>query len=146
MVENERISGLLTRSTREDLSHNFSDDASSNESISRQETSAIREALALRTAEIRAATQKLREQSAVMRRRGAEIDRLRQAIVRLEAENTKLAEARQEELEARQAELSNLLAAYDQFEQESDAMLDELSQKNEKLRAECKVQNKLSVL
>lgn len=146
MIENERISGHQTRSSRDELPHNISDETSSEERIARQETSAIREALALRTAEIRAATRKLREQSAVMRRRAAEIDRLRQAIVRLEAENTKLVEARQEELEARQVELANLLAAYDQFEQESDAMLDELSQKNEQLRAECKVQNKLSVL
>ena len=106
----------------------------------------LREALALRTEEFRAATRQLREQSATLRRRGAEIDRLRQSIMKLEAENTKLAEERQEELEAKQAELSNLVAAYDQFEQESDALLDELSQKNERLRAECKVQNKLSVL
>ncbi|NND54653.1 MAG: hypothetical protein HKN56_06750 [Gammaproteobacteria bacterium] len=146
MVENERISEHFTRGTREDPSRNSGDDASSGERQRGQEAMAIRETLALRTAEIKAATRKLREQSAVMRRRGAEIDRLRQAITRLEAENTKLAETRQEALEAKQAELLNLLAAYDQFEQESDALLDELSQKNERLRAECKVQNKLSVL
>lgn len=111
-----------------------------------QETSIMRNALAHRTEEIREATRRLRKQSATLRRRAAEIDRLRQAMMKLEAENARLSERHQSELEAKQAELSNLLAAYDQFEQESDTLLDELSQKNERLRAACKEQNKLSVL
>ncbi len=112
----------------------------------RVETAAMSEALARRAEEMKAATRRLQQQSRTLQRRGQEIDRLRQAILELENEKAELAEAHRAELDAKQLELSDLQAAYDQFEQQADVLLDELSDKNERLKAACKNQNRLSVL
>ena len=75
-----------------------------------------------------------------------EVARLRQAIVELEAENSRLIAEHQMALDARDADLENLQAAYDQFEQQSDELLDELDRQNARLRDECRIQNRRSVL
>ena len=52
----------------------------------------------------------------------------------------------QQELERRRADLERLQAAYNQFEKESDNLLLELSEQNERLRDECRMQNSRSLL
>ena len=66
--------------------------------------------------------------------RNDEIERLQRAISKLEDEKSQLDSARQLETELHRAELRQLQDAYDQFEKESDSLLSELSQQNERLR------------
>ncbi len=87
-----------------------------------------------------------RRQRATLRRRTDEIELLQQTIAKLEAENATLAARHQEELGAHRNELLEFQQAYDQFQQQSDSLLNELDQENERLRNECKVNNKRSLL
>ena len=72
--------------------------------------------------------------SAQLDERNDEIERLQRAISKLEDEKSQLDSARQLETELHRAELRQLQDAYDQFEKESDSLLSELSQQNERLR------------
>lgn len=87
-----------------------------------------------------------RRQTATVRRRADEIELLQQTIAKLEAENATLAARHQEDLGAHRNELLEFQQAYDQFQQQSDSLLNELDQENERLRNECKVNNKRSLL
>lgn len=78
--------------------------------------------------------------------RDDEIERLRETILELKAERAQLTEAHQEEIDTKTLELLDLQAAYEQFEQQSDMLLSELDRQNERLRAECRVQNRRSIL
>ena len=87
-----------------------------------------------------------KEQSSGFAISSEEIERLRQTIVKLEAENAQLTAEYQDELDAQRVELLELQQAYDQFEQESDLVLNELEQKNERLRDESRHHSKRSML
>ena len=78
--------------------------------------------------------------------RDEEIERLRETVLKLKAEKAQLAESHREEIDTKTLELLDLQAAYEQFEQQSDMLLSELDQQNERLRAECKLQNRRSML
>ena len=71
--------------------------------------------------------------SAQLDERNDEIERLRRAVSKLEDEKSQLDCVRQRELELHRTELKELQDAYDQFEKESDSLLSELSQQNERL-------------
>lgn len=113
---------------------------------SRPKFDAAHAALALRNEEITVARRELLAQSGLLEERADEIERLRQSVADLEAENVRLRDQYEAELEARSLELSDLQAAYDQFERQSDELLNELDKQNERLKAECKRQNRFSVL
>lgn len=83
---------------------------------------------------------------ATMHELNEELNRLRQAITRLEAENAVLKAQHELELEASRDELIDLQAAYDQFEEQSDQLLDELDQKYSRLLGQIKHQNPRSLL
>ncbi len=84
--------------------------------------------------------------SAQLDERNDEIERLRQAVSKLQNEKSRLSLEHRQELESQQAELERLQGAYDQFEKESDSLLSELCQQNERLLHECKNQNPRSLL
>jgi hypothetical protein len=84
--------------------------------------------------------------SAQLDERNDEIERLRRAISKLEEEKSQRDCAHQRELELHRAELKQLQDAYDQFEKESDSLLSELSQQNERLLDECRRRNVRSLL
>ncbi len=92
------------------------------------------------------AGQKERRQAETLRRRDDEVKRLHQTIVELEAENATLTAQRQDELDSHRIELAEFQGAYDQFQQQSDLLMNELDQENERLRLECKTNNKRSML
>lgn len=71
--------------------------------------------------------------SAQLDERNHEIERMRRAISSLESEKFQLGRAHQRELELHRAELERLQEAYDQFETESDSLLTELDEQNERL-------------
>lgn len=87
-----------------------------------------------------------RRLSTTLRRSSEEIERLKKIIAKLKAENDRLAVQRQEELGAHETELSEFQAAYDQFQQQSDILINELDQENERLRLACKLNNRQSIL
>jgi predicted NUDIX family phosphoesterase len=87
-----------------------------------------------------------KEQSSGFAISSEEIERLRQTIVKLEAENAQLTAEYQDELDAQRVELLELQQAYDQFEQASDLVLNDLEQKNERLRDESRHHSKRSML
>lgn len=111
-----------------------------------QESKNMREALERSVNEAKAARQQLRKQSAALLKHIQEITHLRQTIANLEAENVELVARHERELDARRAELLELQEAYDEFEQESDLLMDELDQKYERLLGEIKHQNPRSML
>lgn len=76
---------------------------------------------------------------ATLARQSEKIDQLRQSIAKLRAENAGLTDRHEREL-------SELQAAYNQFEQQSDELLAEMDQKNERLMLEIKQQNPRSLL
>ena len=84
--------------------------------------------------------------SAQLDERNDEIERLRQAISKLEDEKSRLDSVHRRELEQHRADLQQLQDAYDQFEKESDSLLSELGQQNERLLAECRRRNVRSLL
>jgi hypothetical protein len=65
-----------------------------------------------------------------------EIEFLRQKLARLEAENARLITQRRDILAAQKIEMLEIQGAYDQFQQESDLLLTELDQENQRLRIE----------
>jgi len=87
-----------------------------------------------------------RRRAAILRRRSEEIARLRQKITTLEAENSRLTELHQNKLDSHRIELLEFQRAFDEFQQQSDQLLNELDQENERLRLECKLNNKRSLL
>lgn len=78
--------------------------------------------------------------------RDDEIERLRQTISKLQIEKSNQDRAYQQEVELQRAELERLQVAYDQFEKESDGLLAELGEQNERLRTECRSRNSRSLL
>lgn len=92
------------------------------------------------------AGQEERRQAATLRRRDDEIKRLHETIVELKAENDRLTAQHRDELDARKMELLDFQAAYDQFQQQSDQLMNELDEENGRLRLECKLNNKRSIL
>jgi len=92
------------------------------------------------------ANQEERRKSAFLRRRGEEIERLRRKIAALNKENARLTELHQDNLDAHRNELLEFQQAFEQFQQQSDMLLTELDQENERLRLECKLNNKQSIL
>lgn len=90
--------------------------------------------------------QEERRKSAILRRRGEEIERLRRKIAKLNEENARLTELHQDKLDSHRNELLEFQRAFDEFQQQSDLLLTELDQENERLRLECKVNNKRSML
>ena len=78
--------------------------------------------------------------------RDDEIERLRKTISKLQIEKSNQDRAYQQEVEVQRAELERLQVAYDQFEKESDGLLAELGEQNERLLAECRYQNSRSLL
>jgi len=87
-----------------------------------------------------------RRQAATLRRREDEIQHLQATIAQLQAEKDLLTAKHQEELGAQTNELMAFQQAYDQFQQQSDLLMNELDQENERLRKECKLNNKRSLL
>jgi DNA anti-recombination protein RmuC len=87
-----------------------------------------------------------RRQAETLRRRDDEIRRLHETIVELEAENDRLVAEHQEDLEAHKNEILEFQAAYDQFQEQSDQLMNELDEENGRLRLECKLNNKRSIL
>ncbi|MGI9232285.1 MAG: hypothetical protein ACR2RD_01525 [Woeseiaceae bacterium] len=94
----------------------------------------VREALAVQVQEVVDVKRRLREQETTLQTRSDEIADLRQTIEELQAENSRLSEHHQGELEGRELQLSDLQDAYDQFQQQSDQLLNELEQENARLR------------
>lgn len=84
--------------------------------------------------------------SAQLDERNDEIERLRRTVSKLEDEKTHLSRTHQRELDMQREELVKLQDAYDQFEKESDSLLSEISEQNERLRKESRRQNSLSLL
>ncbi len=78
--------------------------------------------------------------------RDDEIERLRQTISKLQIEKSNQDRAYQQEVELQRAELERLQVAYDQFEKESDGLLAELGEQNERLLSECRSRNSRSLL
>lgn len=100
-----------------------------------QEYKGMRAALTVHVKEAIKARRRLREQAATLKKRSEEIERLQQTILQLRAENTSLATQHQNELDGTRNQFFDLQAAYDQFQQQSDQLLTELDQENERLRA-----------
>ena len=78
--------------------------------------------------------------------RNLEIERLRKALSALRNEKSQLDRAHRQAVELHQTELQQLQDAYDQFEKESDGLLSELGEQNERLLNECRYQNSRSLL
>lgn len=112
----------------------------------RQESKSLRKELALHVEVAESARRRLRQQAATLRKRSDEIERLRQTIANLESKNANLTAEYQSERDAHKVEMLELQKAYDQFEQLSDQLLNELDQKNERLRIETSHHNGRSVL
>jgi chromosome segregation ATPase len=96
----------------------------------------LRERLARHLKELNDARRQLREQSATLQRRSEEKEQLRRTIAKLEAEIENLTTEHRADRDARRVELLQFQKAYDQFEQQTDRVLDELHQQNELLRVE----------
>lgn len=111
-------------------------DTTLGEACVQQALKRIRETLARHLKELKDARRQLREQSATLQRRNEENEQLRQTIVKLEAEIANLTTEHRAERDARRVELSQFQKAYDQFEQQTDLVLNELHQQNERLRVE----------
>jgi chromosome segregation ATPase len=96
----------------------------------------LRETVARHLKDLNDARRQLREQSAALQKRNEEKEQLHQTIVKLEAEISNLTTEHRAERDARTVELLQFQEAYDQFEQQTDLVLDELHQQNERLRVE----------
>ena len=111
-------------------------DTTLGEACVQQALKRIRETLARHLKELKDARRQLREQSAALQRRNEENEQLRQTIVKLEAEIANLTTEHRAERDARRVELLQFQKAYDQFEQQTDLVLNELHQQNERLRVD----------
>ena len=111
-------------------------DATLRETCVQQAFKRIRETLARHLKELKDVRRQLRKQSATLQRRNEENKQLRQTIVKLETEMANMRTEHRAERDAQRVELLQFQEAYDQFEQQTDLVLDELQQKNERLRVE----------
>ena len=111
-------------------------DTTPREACVQQAFKRIRDTLARHLKELKDARRQLREKMATLHRRNEENKQLRQTIVKLEAEIANLTTEQRAERDAQRVELLQLQKAYDQFEQQTDMVLNELDQKNERLRVE----------
>ncbi len=111
-------------------------DTTLGEACVQQALKRIRETLARHLKELKDARHQLRQQSATLQRRNEENEQLRQTIVNLEAEIANLTTEHRAERDARRVELLHFQKAYDQFEQQTDLVLNELHQQNERLRVD----------
>ncbi len=111
-------------------------DTTLGEACVQQALKRIRETLARHLKELKDARRQLCEQSATLQRRNEENEQLRQTIVKLDAEIANLTTEHRAERAARRIELLQFQKAYDQFEQQTDLVLNELHQQNERLRVE----------
>ncbi len=75
-----------------------------------------------------------------------QIQRLQQTLIEFEAEHARLVADYKGKLADKNVQLANLQTAYDEFERQSDLLMHELDQQNERLRAECRAANPRSVL
>ena len=116
------------------------DDSMLREASVQQALKSIYETLARHVEELKDTKRRLHEQSETLRRRKAENERLQQKVARLEAEIASLTTKHQAQIDAQRVELLQFQEAYDQFEQQSDLVLNELDQQNECLRAETRRQ------
>ena len=152
MAENERPSGLaIINAIRAEREANRASDRSNlNDTLVKSslwKENTLQQVDATLTGENDdSASQAERRQAATLRRRDEEIERLQQTIVKLEAENARLTAEHQDELDSHRIELAEFQAAYDQFQQQSDQLMNELDEDNERLRLECKLNNKRSML
>lgn len=105
----------------------------------------IRETLARHLKALKDARRQLRKKTATLRRRNEENKQLRQTIVKLKAEIANLTTEQRAERDAQRVELLQLQKAYDQFEQQTDMVLNELDQQNERLRVESRKQYRWSM-
>lgn len=94
----------------------------------------VRQALTIQVQEVIKVKGRLREQETALQTRSDEIADLRQTIEELQAENSRLSDHHKSELEGREIQLFDLQGAYDQFQQQSDQLLNELEQENARLR------------
>lgn len=78
--------------------------------------------------------------------RNDEIERLHESVSKLKKQRSQLGKAYKQQVASGRAELQRLQDAYDQFEKESDILLAELAQQNERLLDECRHQNARSLL
>ena len=111
-------------------------DTTPREAYVQQAFKRMRETLARHVKELKEARRQLRVRSATLLKRNEESEQLRQTIVKLEAENANLTTEQRAERDAQRVELLQLQKAYDQFEQQTDMVLNELDQQNERLRVE----------
>jgi len=95
---------------------------------------------------VKVARRRMQEQAAALLQRSDEIEQLRQTIADLESRNAGLTAEHKKELNAQKREILELQKGYDQFEQQSDLLLNELDQKNERLRIATGRHNRWSVL
>jgi hypothetical protein len=121
------------------------DDTTPREACVQQAFKRIREKLARHLKELKDARRQLREQSATLQRRNEENEQLRQSIVKLEAEIANLTTEQRAERDAQRVELLQYQKAYDQFEQQTDLVLNELHQQNERLRVESRQRIRRSI-
>ena len=112
------------------------DDTAPREACVQRAFKRIRETLARHLKELKGVRRQLREQSATLQRRNEENEQLRQTIVKLEAEIASMTTEQRAERDAQRVELLQAQKAYDQFEQQTDLVLNELDQQNERLRVE----------
>jgi len=112
------------------------DDSASREASLQKELNILRDTTAHHAAEARDAVDQLQKQSAILQLRSQEIQRLQQSLEELDAVNTKLTMVHQKELDARGVEMLGLQNAYDQFQEQSDLLLNELEQENGRLLTE----------
>lgn len=111
-------------------------DATPREAHVQQAFKRIRKTLARHSKELKDTRRQLRKQSATLQRRNEENQQLRQTIVKLEAEIANMTTEQRTERDAQRVELLQFQEAYDQFEQQTDLVLNELDQQNERLRVE----------
>ena len=84
--------------------------------------------------------------SALLDERNDEIERLRQSLARLKNEKSQLGRAHKRHVALSRAELVRMQDAFNQFEKESDSLLSELHQQNERLLEKCRRQDSWTYL
>jgi chromosome segregation ATPase len=111
-------------------------DTTPREACVQQAFKRIRGTLARHLKELKDAKRQLRRKTATLQRRNEEFKQLRQTIAKLKAEIADLTTEHRAERDAQRVELLRFQKAYDQFEQQTDMVLYELDQQNERLRIE----------
>ena len=121
------------------------DNTTPREACVQQAFKRIRGTLARHLKELKDAKRQLREKTATLQRRNEKNKQLRQAIVKLEAAIANLTTEQRAERDAQRVELLQFQKAYDKFEQQTDMVLNELDQQNERLRVESRQRYKRSM-